>query len=359
MKGYARAHGKPTQRMEEDKGFVNLFNDDAGNTNIFNLGVDGLKYLLLGLQLSAYVTFSLLVAKFLHQIFQKMVTKIRSSTYGYSLYWSTAYITGVFNVVKLCTSPINAYFLIIENNYISFLAIITGCQVVFSMFELAIAWRATRHYSQAPTPPMPLANVCCCCWVFCCCSRYKRRFIHTLALANIIWFSHSLLTGLIIVPFLVILHVATTIIAVTLYLLIMISITLVIFSIVHIAANFTRAGTSNAASVFSKAFDAFIIFSLIVLTLSIIVMTMVLYTALVSDGLNTAATGNLVLALVPPVLLTTSGYFVRKKLLGDETAERLRREGDRSATGEVEITSPGDAAIDIPEERNQDDPLIN
>ena len=342
--------------MEEDKGFVSTFSDDSGN-NVFNLGADDLKYLLLGLQLSVYVTFSLSVAKFLHQIFQKMVTKIRSSTYGYSLYWSTAYITGLYNVAKLCTIP--TYVPLLENNYISFFAIITGCQVVFSMFELAIAWRATRHYSQAPTPPMPLANVCCCCWVFCCCSRYKRRFIHTLALANIIWFSHSLLTGLIIVPLLVILHVATTIIAVTLYLLITISITLVIFSIVHIAANFTRAGTSNAALVFSKAFDAFINFSLIVLTLSIIAMTMVLYTALVSDGLNTAATGNVALALVPPVLLTTAGYFVRKKLLGDESAERLRREGDRSETGEVEITSPGDAVINIPEELNQDDPLIN
>ena len=84
VKGYARAHGKPTQRMEEDKGFVSNYYDDAGNENIFNLGPDELKYLLLGLQLSAYVTFSLLVAKFLHQIFQKMVTKIRPSTYGHS-----------------------------------------------------------------------------------------------------------------------------------------------------------------------------------------------------------------------------------------------------------------------------------
>ena len=275
VKGYARAHGKPTQRMEEDKGFVSTYFENAySNTNIFNLGVDDLKYLLLVLQLSAYVTFSLLVAKFLYQ-FHTMVANLRPSTYGYSLYWSTAYITGAYNLVKVFFSPTHLFALQCPPLYA-----LVGCQVVFSMFELAIAWRATRNYKQAPTPPMPLANVCCCCWVFCCCSRYKRRFIHTLALANIVWLSHSLLTGLIIVPFLVILHAATTIIAVTLYMLMMITATLVIFSIVRIAANFTRAGTSNAASVFSKAFDAFINFSLMVLTLSIVVMTMVLYTTL-------------------------------------------------------------------------------
>ena len=330
MKGYARAHGKPAPRLEEDKGFVTT-RADTGNKNIFNLGADDLKYLLLGLQVSAYTTFSLLVAKFIHRIFQKTVAHLTPSTYGYSLYWSTAYITGVYNIVNFFFTYVGTPLLAINNPV--FYAMV-GCQVVFSMFELAIGWRATRHYSQAPTPPMPLANVCCCCWVFSCCSQqYRRRFIHTLALANIIWFSHSLLTGLIIVPFLLIIHVATTIIAVTLFVLALITITLVIFPIVHISTNCA----SNVASAFSKAFDACIIFGLMVLTLSIIAMTMVLYTALVSNGLSTAGTGSVVLALVPPVLLTTAGYFVKKKLLGDDSTEGATF---GSESGEVETNSP-------------------
>ena len=51
---------------------------------------------------------------------------------------------------------------------------------------------------------------------------------------------------------------------------------------------------------------------------------------------------------MPPVLLTTAGYFVRKKLLGEKSTG-----GDTAVSENGEMINTGDAAIDIPEQQDQ------
>ena len=97
----------------------------------------------------------------------------------------------------------------------------------------------------------------------------------------------------------------------------------------------------------------------------VIIISLLLYLSLVSQGLSTAGIGGVLVALIPSTVLSLLGFGLKRKLLGGHTE---KTDPDQQSSGSTsqqqqQHSGPqlGDVAIQIPEdwgEQDENTPLL-
>ena len=323
---YVEFGGRPKTWDRKQKGYTSL-NSEAHDSfdvrAITNLVPD--KDTLLNLCLTEYVfvslSLALVIAKFFPAIHSQLVSRA-TSLESQSLYWGAAVVSNVlvYGLVLVGGKGFSLYLLHHVHPPTVYAASVLQ---VISYCILLVTSLLTRENAKANVPiPKGMAkyiiNASFCFTFFCCCvcsSKHCRgKTLRVLVLFSFMLFIyHSAMQG-IAVGFALLVNVPITVTLSALYILSLLFPIILVYFLTMVTADLTNLkGYQQALKVTLNA----IIFVCLFAGVLLIIFVYVLMTFKLQPG----GTAGVVSALVPPVILSAAGWYVKKKLLITDNSE--------------------------------------
>lgn len=259
---------------------------------------------------------------------KKATAVLKESSRMLSLYWATALVFTAAN-----TACFIADILVIQctlgdghDHKILYTKLFL---IVFTVVtEPFIVYYTTRHFSIILNVPDNIVQALCCCFS----NVYGSRFAHTIAVLNILWFTHRVVTACINVLFHIVVSPAETFTTITLiFSVIIISIFLTTYVLITCNTPRKKVSVRTCCRVFCAALTG-------AMAVAVVVSFSLVYLAFLGNGLHTAGVGGFLLSLFPPFLFFMIGLVIQRKFVHHkkETSEKMEdKNAISSGTGNV------------------------
>ena len=333
IKLYVEFGRRPNTWDRKQKGSTSL-NSDAQDSfdvrAITNLVPD--TDTLLNLCLTEYVFVSLclalVIAKFFPAIHSQLVSRA-TSLESQSLYWGTAVVSNVlvYGLVLVCGKGFALYLL--HDNHPPTVYAASVLQVI-SYCILLVTSLLTRENAKANVPiPKGMSkyiiNASLCFTFFCCCvcssKRCRRKTLRVLVLFSFMSSIHHGTMQGIAVGFALLVNVPITVTLSALYTLSLLFPVILVYFLIMAMADQTHLRSYQ--QVLKVTLNAIIFVCLFAGVLFIIFVYVLMVFKLQPSGM-----AGVVSALVPPVILSAAGWYVKKKLLKTDSSEVTSPEGE-------------------------------
>ena len=325
MKAYARAFDHRVERMDFDKGRVFLLSDKQPDIYLEScvlmlfVSLNLLITLLAGVFLKSFSTF----------VIRKATGLLKESVKTLSLYWATALVLMVANIGCLF-ADIYAFHTAFSDgfDYVMY----TKMSVVLFVLstEPFIVYYTTRNFSTILNVPRSIVKTLCCCFSHV----YGSRFAHTIAVSNILWFTHRLVTAFILVLFNIVVSPAETFTTMTLIFSVITVLIFVTTYVLHTCS--TRRKKVHVGTICTVLCAS----TVGIVAISVVVSFALVYLILLDKGLQSTGVGGFLLSLFPPFLFFMIGLFIQKKFFrkkdkSKEDVEEVLPSG--SSTGNLRL----------------------
>ncbi len=324
MKAYARAGSDHSvERSDQDKGDVFLSSRKYDSY---------LELCILILFVSINVFLTLMAGVFLKSFSSFLVKKataiLKESTRMLSLYWATALVLTATNIGCFMADLYAFQYTLGDSLEHNILYAKLFLIVFVLLSEPFIVYYTTRHFSIILNVPDKVVHALCCCFS----NVYGSRFAHTIAVLNILWFTHRVITALIIILFHIVVSPAETFTTVTLiFSVIIISILLTSYVLLTCNAPRKKLSVKTVCRVFCAVVTG-------ALAAAVVVSFSLVYLAFLDNGLHSNGVGGFLLSLLPPFTFFMIGLIVQKKFLRKKETDKSREDEEIAvspATGNV------------------------
>ncbi len=326
LKAYARTGpDQSVQRSDQDKGDVFFTHNEKD---------EYLELCILILFVSTNVFLTLMAGVFLKSFTSFLVKKatvlLKESGRMLSLYWATALVFTAANTACFIADIFAFQFTLRDGRYHKILytkLFLIGFVLVTEPF---IVYYTTRHFSVILNVPDNIVQALCCCFS----NVYGSRFAHTLAVLNILWFVHRVVTALINVLFHIVVSPAETFTTITLIFSVII---IAIFLTTYILLTCNTPRRKVKARMCCRVCCASLTGAM---AIAVVISFSLVYLAFLGNGLHTAGVGGFLLSLFPPFLFFTIGLIVQRKFIHHkkETNESGENEENAVSSGTGNVT---------------------
>lgn len=262
-------------------------------------------------------------------VVRKATGFLRESVKTLSLYWATALVFMVANIGCLFADMYAFQTALSDGlDYVVYTKISVVLFVLIT--EPFIVYYTTRNFSTILNVPRRVVKTLCCCFSHV----YGSRFAHTIAVSNILWFTHRLATGFILVLFNIVVSPAETFTTMTLIFSVIAVVIFVTTYVVHTCS--TRRKKVHLGTICTVLCAS----TVGVITLAVIVSFALVYLILLDKGLRTTGVGGFLLSLFPPFLFFVIGLFIQKRFFKKKDTTRKDIEEARpsgSSTGNLRL----------------------
>lgn len=322
LKAYARSGcGHAVERLDHDKGDVFFTNKESD---------EYLELCILILFVSTNVFLTLMAGVFLKSFSSFLVKKATALLRGesarmLSLYWATALVFTAVNTGCFMADIFAFQFTLKDGDDHKILYTKLFLIAFVIATEPFIVYYTTRHFSIILNVPDNIVQALCCCFS----NVYGSRFAHTIAVLNILWFIHRVVTAFINVLFHIVVSPAETFTTVTLiFSVVIISIFLTTYVLLTCSTPRKRLSVRTCCRVFCAVLTG-------ALAVAVVVSFSLVYLAFLGNGLHTAGVGGFLLSLFPPFLFFTIGLIVQRKFIHHKKETDRNRDDEESAVSSV------------------------
>ena len=297
-----------------------ILDDENNSKDIHGLLLAGFVFLNV-LVMLLVVTF---IPRYYHMLCRKVNSDINSNIY-LSFYWGCALVFFILSMalylLDVVWYVVMCYLLEMCSTELAIRHLVTciSTRFVVTVVELIVcAFVCKRNPITVHIPFQKCTtNVLFCCCCCCCCSTHlKSKVVQTLALWGIMVFVQHITASLIPVCFAIISRPAEVL---SVLALIASTVFCIIMFVVHLLHQGRVAGCQQTAAFCMRVLA-------IVLFLGLAVVLVTLYLLLLAAGVEFSF-GGLLGSLVPSVILSAVGWYVKKRLLKKKSADQHQAKG--------------------------------